>query len=164
MTVGANNNKLWNNFCTMVCAKPEWLTDPRFATTSARLKNVDELEREIEAVLTTQPAAHWVEKLDAAQVPGGPVFGYEQIMHDAHIKARNMVVDMDHPIIGPMKTIGLPIKSTGELTAIRKPAPWLGQHSAEVLRAIDYAAADIDALFADGVVYDKHPEKAAVSA
>ena len=148
----------------MVCAKPEWLTDPRFAVTSARLQNIDALEQEIEAVLTTQPTAHWVEKLDAAQVPGGPVFGYDQIMHDPHIEARHMVVDIDHPMIGRMKNIGLPIKSTGELTAIRKPAPWLGQHSAEVLRAIGYTQAEIDALFAGGVVYDKHPEKSAVTA
>ena len=164
VTVGANNDKLWHNFCTMVCARPEWLTDPRFAVTSARLQNIDALEQEIEAVLTTQPTAHWVEKLDAAQVPGGPVFGYDQIMHDPHIEARHMVVDIDHPIIGRMKNIGLPIKSTGELTAIRKPAPWLGQHSAEVLRALGYAQAEIDALFAGGVVYDKHPEKSAVTA
>ena len=164
VTVGASNDKLWNNFCTMVCAKPEWLTDPRFATLPSRLKNIDALEQEIEAVLTTQPTAHWVEKLDAAEVPGGPVFGYEEIMQDAHIKARNMVVEMDHPIIGRMKTIGLPLKSTGELTAIRKPAPWLGQHSDEVLRAIGYGGADIAALFAGGVVYDKHREKAPMSA
>jgi crotonobetainyl-CoA:carnitine CoA-transferase CaiB-like acyl-CoA transferase len=163
VTVGASNDKLWNNFCTIVCAKPEWLTDPRFATAPSRLKNIDALEQEIEAVLTTQPTAHWVEKLDAAEVPGGPVFGYGEIMQDAHIKARNMVVDMDHPIIGRMKTIGLPIKSTGELTAIRKSAPWLGQHSAEVLRTIGYAGTDIDALFAGGVVYDKYREKAPVS-
>jgi len=161
VTVGANNDKLWNNFCTMVCAKPEWLTDARFATTAARLKNVDTLEQEIEAVLATRATAHWVEKLDAAQVPGGPVFGFGEIMQDAHIKARNMVVDMDHPIIGPMKTIGLPIKSTGELTSIRQPAPWLGQHSDEVLRALGYAGADIAALFADGVVFDKYRDKAA---
>jgi len=163
VTVGASNTKLWNNFCKLVCAKPEWLTDPRFATAPSRLKNVDALEQEIEAVLTTQPTAHWVEKLDAAEVPGGPVFGYGEIMQDAHIKARNMVVDMDHPIIGRMKTIGLPIKSTGELTTIRKPAPWLGQHSAEVLRSIGYAGVDIDALFAGGVVYDKFREKSTIS-
>jgi crotonobetainyl-CoA:carnitine CoA-transferase CaiB-like acyl-CoA transferase len=143
-----------------VCAKPEWLTDPRFATAPSRLKNIDALEREIEAVLTTQPTAYWVEKLDAAEVPGGPVFGYDEIMRDAHIKARHMVVDMDHPVIGPMKTLGMPIKSTGELTAIRKPAPWLGQHSAEVLRSLGCDSADIDALFSGGVVYDKFRDQA----
>ena len=105
-----------------------------------------------------------MEKLDAAQVPGGPVFGYEQIMQDAHIKARNMVVEMEHPIIGRMKTIGMPLKSTGELTAIRAPAPWLGQHSEEILRAIGYAGTEVAALFADGVVYDKYRDKAAMPA
>lgn len=164
VTVGANNDKLWRNFCTMVCGRPEWMSDPRFAVTSARLKNVDALEREIEAVLTTQPTAYWVEKLDAAEVPGGPVFGYDQIMRDPHIETRNMVVDIDHPIIGPMKTIGLPIKSTGELTAIRKPAPWLGQHSAEVLRGLGYTQAQIDALLSSNVIFDKHPERSTVTA
>lgn len=84
-------------------------------------------------------------------------------MQDPHIKARNMVVDVDHPIIGGMKTTGLPIKSTDELTAIRRPAPWPGQH-AEVLRSIGYAGVDDGALFTTGVVYDKCREIAAVSA
>jgi crotonobetainyl-CoA:carnitine CoA-transferase CaiB-like acyl-CoA transferase len=72
-----------------------------------------------------------------------------------------MVVDIDHPKIGPMKTIGLPIKSTGELTAIRRPAPWLGQHSEEVLRAMGYERGDVDKLFADGVIFDRYRETAA---
>ena len=164
VTLGASNTKLWNNFCTMVCGKPEWLTDPRYETLELRLKNIDVLEREIEAVLTTRPTAHWVELLDAAQVPGGPVYRYEQALNDPHVRERNMVVEIDHPIIGRMKTIGLPIKSTGDLTAIRKPAPWLGQHSEDVLRGIGYADADIAALFAGDVVYDQQRAKASATA
>jgi crotonobetainyl-CoA:carnitine CoA-transferase CaiB-like acyl-CoA transferase len=157
VTAGAGNNKLWNNFCRMVCERPDWLTDPRFSSSAARLEHIDELEREIEAILTTQPTAHWVEKLDAAQVPGGPVYGYDQILNDPHIAARKMVVDIDHPRIGPMKTLGLPLKSTGELTAIRKPAPWLGQHSGEILGELCYSGAEIDSMFTGGVVFDKYP-------
>jgi crotonobetainyl-CoA:carnitine CoA-transferase CaiB-like acyl-CoA transferase len=164
VTVGANNNKLWTNFCTITCNKPEWLTDPRFKDLPSRLKNIDELEKEIEAVFATQPTAHWVEKLDAAAVPGGPVYTYDQILSDPHIKARNMVVEMDHPKIGRMKTLGLPVKSTGELTSIRAAAPWLGQHSEEALRGLGLSAAEIDALFEAGVVYDKYREKATTSA
>jgi crotonobetainyl-CoA:carnitine CoA-transferase CaiB-like acyl-CoA transferase len=139
----------------MVCNKPEWLTDPRFETLPLRMQNIDVLEAEIEAILTTKPTAHWVELLDAAEVPAGPVYRYEQTLNDPHVRARNMVVDIDHPIIGPMKTLGLPIKSSGDLTAIRKPAPWLGQHSEEVLRGIGYADADIADLFAAKVVFDR---------
>ncbi len=163
VTVGANNNKLWTNFCIMVCNKPEWMTDSRFKDLPARLKNIDELEKEIESVFATQATAHWVEKLDAAAVPGGPVYTYDQIMNDPHIKARKMVVDMDHPKIGRMKTLGMPIKSTGELTAIRTAAPWLGQHTHDVLRDLGYADAEISALFNADVVYDKYREKTAAS-
>jgi crotonobetainyl-CoA:carnitine CoA-transferase CaiB-like acyl-CoA transferase len=160
VTVGASNDKLWNNFCVQVCDKPEWLTDPRFSTLRSRLANIDELEREIETVLTTQDTSHWVEKLDAAQVPGGPVYGYDQIMNDPHIAHRKMVVDIEHPKIGPMKTIGLPIKATGELTAIRHAAPWLGQHSDEVVRALGYSESDIAGLFEAGVIFDRYREQA----
>jgi crotonobetainyl-CoA:carnitine CoA-transferase CaiB-like acyl-CoA transferase len=164
VTVGAGNNKLWKNFCTMVVDKPEWLIDPRFAKLSSRLAHIDTLEREIEALFTTQPTAHWVEKLDAADVPAGPVYGYEEIMNDPHIKARRMVVEIDHPKIGRMKTLGLPIKSTGELTAIRLPAPWMGQHSVEVLRALGYDGAEVDTLFADGVVFDRYRQEGKAAA
>jgi len=156
VTVGANNTKLWTNFCTMVCGKPEWMTDARFKDNAARLKNVDALEAEIEGVFATQPTAHWVEKLDAAEVPGGPVYSYDQILADPHIKARNMIIEIDHPKIGRMKSLGLPVKSTGELTAIRNAAPWLGQHSAEVLREAGYPASDIETLYEQGVIYDRY--------
>jgi crotonobetainyl-CoA:carnitine CoA-transferase CaiB-like acyl-CoA transferase len=160
VTVGANNNKLWTNFCTIVCNKPEWMTDPRFSSLALRMKNIDELEREIETVFATQPTAHWVEKLDEAAVPGGPVYTYNQILDDPHIKARNMVIEMDHPKIGRMKSLGIPVKSTGELLEIRQPAPWLGQHSAEVLKDLGYAEKDLAALWSEGVLYDKYREGA----
>jgi crotonobetainyl-CoA:carnitine CoA-transferase CaiB-like acyl-CoA transferase len=159
VTVGANNAKLWQNFCTMVCGKPEWLTDPRFADLPSRLKHIDELEREIESVFGAHPTAYWVEKLDAAGVPGGPVYTYSQTLADPHIKARNMVVEIEHPVIGRMKMLGLPVKSTGELAAIRQPAPWLGQHSAEAVRQLGFTDRDIDSLFATGVIYDRLREQ-----
>jgi crotonobetainyl-CoA:carnitine CoA-transferase CaiB-like acyl-CoA transferase len=132
------------------------MSDPRFATPAARLKNVDALEREIEAVLASGTTAEWVEKLDAAEVPGGPVYRYEQALADPHIRARNMVEEIEHPKIGRMKMMGRPLKSSGDLTAIRKPAPWLGQHSAEVLRGLGYSQDEIDRLFAERVVYDRY--------
>ena len=156
VTVGANNNKLWSNFCNIVVGKPEWLEDPRFNPLGARMKNIDELEREIEAVLTKQPTAHWVAKLDEAAVPGGPVYTYDQILADPHIKARKMVVEMDHPKIGRMKAMGIPVKSTGELLEIREAAPWLGQHTEEVMREAGYGDADLAAMWSEGVLYDRY--------
>jgi crotonobetainyl-CoA:carnitine CoA-transferase CaiB-like acyl-CoA transferase len=67
-----------------------------------------------------------------------------------------MVVEYDHPKIGRMKSLGIPVKSSGEFASIRQPAPWLGQHTAETVRGLDYRDADIDTLFAEGVLYDKY--------
>jgi crotonobetainyl-CoA:carnitine CoA-transferase CaiB-like acyl-CoA transferase len=127
--------------------------DPRFATPQARLANADALEREIEAAFAAHPTAHWVAKLDAAGVPGGPVYRYDQILADPHIKARNMIEEIDHPRIGRMKMMGRPLKSSGELTAIRRPAPLLGEHSAETLRGLGYRDEEIERLFAERVIY-----------
>jgi crotonobetainyl-CoA:carnitine CoA-transferase CaiB-like acyl-CoA transferase len=143
VTVGGNSNKLWSNFCTMVCGKPEWLTDPRFVTLPLRLKHI----------------AHWVKKLDAAAVPGGPVYTYDQILDDPHIKARKMVIEIDHPKIGRMKSLGLPVKSSGELVQIRMPAPWLGQHSDEILKSIGYQDEQLAALHAQDIIFDKYRAK-----
>jgi crotonobetainyl-CoA:carnitine CoA-transferase CaiB-like acyl-CoA transferase len=152
VTVGASGDKLWRAFVTQVVEQPHWLEDPRFERNPLRVKNADALEALIEEITTTKPTAHWVEKLDAAGVPGGPVYTYDQTLSDPHVKHRKMVWDIEHPVIGPMKTLGLPVKSSGDLTQIRKPAPLHGQHTEEVLRALGYSDAQVGGLVAEGVV------------
>ncbi|MEY3886141.1 MAG: hypothetical protein RL650_233 [Pseudomonadota bacterium] len=159
VTVGAGSQKLWLVFCEKVVEKPDWPSNPLYITQALRVKNADALERDIEAILMRASTSYWVDKMDAAGIPGGPVFGYEQILNDPHIHARKMVHDIDHPIIGPMKTIGLPIKSSGELSTIRLPAPWLGQHSKQVLVELGYSNEEIQTLFAQGAVFDQYPDK-----
>jgi crotonobetainyl-CoA:carnitine CoA-transferase CaiB-like acyl-CoA transferase len=160
VTVGANNDKLWNNFCTQVLEKPQLLEDHRFKTLSARLQNIEALQGEIEKVFTAQPTSYWVPRLDAAAVPAGPVYTYDQTLADPHILARNMVVEVDHPKIGRMKNMGSPVKASGEFTRIRMPAPWLGQHSDEVLKSLGYKDELIAALHAQGIIYDKYRAQA----
>ena len=160
VTVGANNDKLWINFCTQVLEIPQLLEDPRFKTLSARLQNIEALQGEIEKVFMTQPTSHWVPRLDAAAVPAGPVYTYDQALADPHILARHMIVEVDHPKIGRMKNMGSPVKASGEFTRIRMPAPWLGQHSDEVLKSLGYQDDRIAALHAQGIVYDRYREKA----
>ena len=152
VTVGASGDKLWRAFVTQVVGQPQWLEDPRFEKNPLRVKNADALQDLIETVFTTQPTAHWVEKLDAAGVPGGPVYTFDQTLADPQVQHRRMVYDIDHPKIGPMKTLGLPLKSSGELTSIRKPAPLHGQHTEEVLRDAGYSDAQVRGLIAQGVV------------
>ena len=83
------------------------------------------------------------------------MYTYAQALNDEHVKARRMVVDVEHPLIGPMRMLGLPVKSADELTSIRNPAPWLGQHTVDALRELGLDANTIDGLFRDRVVYDR---------
>ena len=152
VTVGASGDKLWRAFATQVCDKPEWLDDARFRTNPLRVRNADALEAEIEKVFAAGTTADWIARLDAAGVPGGPVYTYDQTLADPQVHHRRMVVDMEHPAIGPMKMLGVPVKSDGELATIRLPAPLLGQHSREVLREAGYDEAGAEALIARGIV------------
>jgi crotonobetainyl-CoA:carnitine CoA-transferase CaiB-like acyl-CoA transferase len=153
VTVGAGTEKLWRQFAIQVVGRPEWLDDPLFVRQADRVRNADALEVVIEDVLRTGTTAQWVEKLDAAGVPGGPVYTYDQALADPQVQHRRMAVDIEHPQIGLMKTLGMPIKASPDLTAIRTPAPLLGQHSREVLRSAGYSEQEANALIADGVVH-----------
>lgn len=155
VTAGGNNPRLWQKFCTDVLERPEWLEDPRYRDLAARLANIDELERDIESVMTTASTAHWVERLDAAGVPGGPVYTYDQTLEDPHVLARDTVAEIDHPKIGPMKMLGPAIKFSDTPATIRDPAPWLGQHSTSALAAAGLTPEEIEQLYDDGIIYDE---------
>ncbi|MGH3335976.1 MAG: CaiB/BaiF CoA transferase family protein [Nocardioides sp.] len=158
VTIGANNDKLWRRFAEDVVQRPEWLSDPRFETLPDRMAHIDELEVEIEAVTTTRTTDEWVEICDKAGVPGGPVLTYDETLADPHVVARDMVVDFEHPIIGPMRTVGTGARFSGLDFEVRGPAPWLGQHTAEVLTERGLSDDEVARLFDDGVIFDQHPE------
>jgi crotonobetainyl-CoA:carnitine CoA-transferase CaiB-like acyl-CoA transferase len=158
VTIGANNDRLWERLITQVLDKPEWATDERFATLPDRMAHIDELEAEIEALTAEKTTNEWVEILDKAGVPGGHVLTYEEALADPHIQARGMIVDVDHPIIGAMRTIAPPTKFSGLDVKVKSAAPWLGQHTSEILTEAGLSKHEIDALYADGIAFDAHPE------
>jgi crotonobetainyl-CoA:carnitine CoA-transferase CaiB-like acyl-CoA transferase len=157
-TIGANNDRRWQRFCRDVVDRPGWLEDPRFATLTDRMAHIDELEQEIEAITRTRTTTEWVEILDKAGVPGGPVLTYDETLDDPHVLARDMIVDLDHPIVGPMRTVGTGARFSGLDYEVRGPAPWLGQHTGEVLAEHGLTDDEIARLFDDRVVFDEHPE------
>ncbi|MBD8067931.1 CaiB/BaiF CoA transferase family protein [Bacillus sp. PS06] len=159
VTIGAGSQRLWERLCKEVLNTTEWLTDPRFESLDSRVINVDVLEKEIENITTTKPTSYWVEKLDAAGVPAGPVYTYDQTLNDPHVLARDMVVEVDHPKLGKIKTLGIPIKFSETPLQIRRPAAWLGQDTVETLQSAGYTDEEINELFEEGVIYNKYREE-----
>ncbi|WP_234027662.1 CaiB/BaiF CoA transferase family protein [Pseudonocardia dioxanivorans] len=155
VTVGANNDRLWQRLCDDVLERPDLRDRPEYKDVRDRPRHVDQLTAELQEILSTRPTAHWVAALDRAGVPGGPVLTYSEALAQAQVAAREMVLDVTHPVIGPMHALGVPAKMSETPASVRTPAPLLGQHSREVLRGLGRTDAEIDALVADGVVEEK---------
>ncbi|MBN8411593.1 CoA transferase [Halomonas denitrificans] len=152
MMLGCANQRTWERFCEDVIERPELMVDERFATNLDRGANVETLEAILEDILGQQDRAYWLERCDAAGVPAGPINDFDQAMHDEHYLAREMVLEVDHPTMGRMKTLGFPSKFSATPLAIRQPAPLFAQHTDEVLGEIGLAADEIDALRQQGAV------------
>ncbi|WP_457187937.1 CaiB/BaiF CoA transferase family protein [Nocardioides sp. P5_E3] len=157
VTIGAANDRLWARL-VVALERPEWAEDPRFLTLPDRMANIEALEAEIEAITTTRTTDEWIKTIDQVGVPCGPVLTFDETLNDPHVVARGMIAELEHPVIGEMKTIGPPTKFSALDYSVRGPAPWLGQHTAEVLREIGVSDDDITTLFADEVVFDARPE------
>ena len=134
--IAAGNDGLFRKMADAL-GKPEWKDDPRFVSNPARAENVEILKAELEAILRTAPTAHWMAVLDAVGVPAGPINDIGQAVNYPQAAARNMIVEVDDPVTGPMKVIGNPIKISGfPDPATRAPAPNLDQDRAALLKEI----------------------------
>ena len=123
--------------------RPDWLDDPRFSGFVERLKNRAELTAEMETVLDQQDVTHWVEKINGAGVPCGPVLDMAQVFADPQVLAREMLVELPHPELGTYKTTGLPVKLSDTPGAIERRPPLLGEHSEEILREAGLSSGEI---------------------
>jgi len=151
MMIGASGQSIWER-CARALGHPEWLADPRFARPSERRKNRFALEKEITAVLTTAPTAHWTKVLDDAGVPCGPVYTYEQLFADPQVRHREMVVHADDAELGRVPHIRTPIRMSTAAVAVRQTAPRLGQHTDEILAGLGYPPAQVAELRRERVI------------
>ncbi|MSO84468.1 MAG: CoA transferase [Rhodospirillales bacterium] len=151
ITLGAANQANWLRLVEALAA-PELGRDPRFADNASRMKNPQALEAALAPQLARLGSAEWLAKLEAAGVPAGPVLDINQMHRDAQTLAREMVVEVNHPKAGKVKTLGLPVKFSGTPGKVAGPAPTLGQHTREVLAEYGFAEAEIEKLIATGAV------------
>ncbi|WLD94395.1 CaiB/BaiF CoA-transferase family protein [Alkalihalobacillus sp. AL-G] len=154
MMLGCGNQRIWENFCKDVIGKPDLIEDKRFLTGEDRIKYVEELEAEIEKVLAKERVSYWIEKCEQSGVPAGPINNFAQVVDDPHYNARGMIQELSHPIIGNMKTIGIPSKFSKTPGTLKSASPILGQHSEEVLTNLQYSKEKIEQLMSEGVIFD----------
>ncbi|MCA1773109.1 MAG: CoA transferase [Halomonas sp.] len=150
--LGCANQRTWERFCQDVLAREDLMADPRFLTNSDRGRHVEALETVLEEIMVSEEMNHWLALCDKAGVPAGPINNFAQAMQDEHYLARGMVQEMDHPVIGKMKTIGFPSKFSLTPSQIRSPAPLFGQHTDEVLDTLGISSEELKKLRAEGCI------------
>jgi crotonobetainyl-CoA:carnitine CoA-transferase CaiB-like acyl-CoA transferase len=151
INIGGANQANWERIAD-VLGHPEWRDDARFATNSARMANLPALTDAMNKALATRTKVEWIAAFDAVGVPAGPVNSIGDALEHPQTRARDMVVEVDHPQAGPTRALGCPLHFSRTPTRITRAAPVLGEHTREVLHEHGYADADIDALVRDGVV------------
>ena len=127
-------------------------TDPRFATNDARLANYDEFRTRVERTLASGTTAEWQERLERAQIAAGPVYEFDEVFTDPQIKHLELIAEVEQPGYGKARMLGFPVRASATPAAIRRPAPLLGEHTAEVLAEIGITPPDIERLIAAGIV------------
>ena len=151
ITLGAANQANWLKLLDLITA-PELGEDPRFTNNHGRITHRIELAKALAPIIRTRTSADWLSRLEAAGVPAGPVLDVAEMHRDPQTLARGMVTKAPHTKLGPVKTLGAPVKFSATPGGVTRGAPLLGEHTREVLAEYGYDDDEIDALICDGVV------------
>ena len=136
LTIAALTTPHWEKLCEVI-DRADLPLDARYLSNADRLANIDSLVHEIELALSGHSVDEWVDRLLAAGIPCGPILDYAQVFDSPHTAARHMVEVVDHPVDGPVRTLGIPVKLSDTPGSVRRAPPLLGQHTADVLGALD---------------------------
>jgi formyl-CoA transferase len=151
INLAASSGRLFERLCE-VCAKPEWLTHPQFAKLTDRTANRPAFNAALSDVLKTQPSAHWLERLDEAGIPAGPINTIDKVFADPQVQHLGMAAPVKGGHLGDTKVVGSPLNFSGIKKQIRRPTPEAGEHNNEVLQWLGYAQQEIDRLRGLGVI------------
>ncbi|MCC7163198.1 MAG: CoA transferase [Anaerolineae bacterium] len=152
LVVGVGSEALWKKFLTVLQAENTLGVDERYATNRLRNQNRVELVVRIQQILETRPAADWVEKMRALEIPCGPINSAAEALDDAQTRARGMIVEIEHPLIGIARSVGNPIHFSETPVTYRHHPPMLGEQTDQILRELGKTEQAIQAWRADGVV------------
>jgi crotonobetainyl-CoA:carnitine CoA-transferase CaiB-like acyl-CoA transferase len=131
--LAVGNDGQFRRFCD-VAGTPEWAGDLRYATNAARVRNRDMLVPMIDALMRTRAQREWLEALECAGVPCGPINRLDQVFADPQLQARTMKLDLPHPLAGTVPQVRAPLRLSGTPMTYTRAPPLLGEHTANVLR------------------------------
>ena len=151
INIGAVSQATWVGM-TRVLQLEHLLEDERFASNRERMANRDLLISLITEAMRSNSTDYWVDKFEQAGVPAGPVRKIKDMLEDPQTLARDMVIEVDHPVAGQVQALGLPIKFSHGNGVTRRGAPQYGEHTAEVLQELGYSSEEIAVLAASQAV------------
>jgi crotonobetainyl-CoA:carnitine CoA-transferase CaiB-like acyl-CoA transferase len=151
LMIGIANDNLWQRFCRAV-GREELIADPRFRTNPDRVAHFAETVATVQAIIGERPRDEWTSLLTGLGVPCAPINTLKEMLDDPHTAARGIVLDYDHPTLGPMKSIAHPVVFNGAERAVVTAPPLHGEHTRRILEAVGYDADAIDALMASAIV------------
>ena len=131
IAVAVGNDLQFRALCKVI-EHQELANDERFAHNPDRVKNRDELGKVLSTEFAKQPAQYWITRLQAAGVPCGPVNSLAEVFSDPHLLSSGLLQEIDHPVVGKLRTVASPILIDGGRLPIRRAPPTLGQHDREV--------------------------------
>ncbi len=143
------NDKQWRAFFALI-GKPELLSDPRYATPTARSQNFDDSNRLVAEAMRTRSTAEWIAALEAADIPVQRMNSLQDIVEDPHLAAIGYFREVEHPSEGRIRSMAVPSEWSESSPGYRRHAPRLGEHTREVLREAGLAESVIEQLIAAG--------------
>ena len=142
---------VWGKICDLI-GRPEWQTDPNYATPDARLPRLDEVFAEIEKWTETKDKFEVIKICDPLDIPCGPILSMKEIAEDEDLRRSGTIVEVDHPERGPYLSVGCPIKLSDSVVEVTR-SPLLGEHTEEILtEVLGYAGEDLERIVASGAV------------
>jgi len=151
INIGAANQANWLRLVEII-GMPELGKDERFRDNAARMQHLPALIELLTTRFRERSTSDWLTLLENAGVPAGPVLTIEQMVADPQVRARDMVVEVDHKKVGKTRALGTPVKFSATPTHVNRAAPVLGQHTREILAEYGFAGADIEKFIQEGDV------------